>query len=201
LVDVHNTTPTVAVKQSAVELPVLEASQLCPPPSKHLAALISPSKVPRRVERGPDPALDPVYRYHPEAPAVAIAKSIVRPAQENFKNFSAALGARFGQKGWAATGPNELEPPPAKKAKKKKKKGTTRGSGFSQPSSPIPSLLPAFGQSGRAGSPLLKSEMSRFGFDSTALETTSVEQIVTTGCHPNCADIYCPGGCSEDKCD
>ncbi|KAJ7918686.1 hypothetical protein B0H13DRAFT_1991250, partial [Mycena leptocephala] len=200
LVDVHNTTPIVAVKQSAVELPVLEASQLCPLPSKHLAALISPSKVPRRVERGPDPALDPVYHYHPEAPAVAIAKSIVRPAQENFKNFSAALGARFGQKGWAATGPNELAPPPAKKAKKKKKKGITRGSGFSQPSSPIPSLLPAFGQSGRAGSPLLKSEMSRFGFDSTALETTSVEQIVTTGCHPNCADIYCPGGCSEDKC-
>ncbi|KAJ7814648.1 hypothetical protein B0H13DRAFT_2139929 [Mycena leptocephala] len=107
----------------------------------------------------------------------------------------------FGQKGWAATGPNELAPPPAKKAKKKKKKGITRGSGFSQPSSPIPSLLPAFGQSGHAGSPLLKSEMSRFDFDSTALETTSVEQIVTTGCHPNCADIYCPGGCSEDKCD
>jgi len=103
---------------TARDNPVFGASQLRPSPGRHFSALISPTKVPRRfVDRGPNP----IYHYDPEAPAVAIAKSIVRPAQDDFKNFSAALGARFEQKGWAVDGPNELAP--AKKKGEKKKAG------------------------------------------------------------------------------
>ncbi|KAJ6581282.1 hypothetical protein B0H19DRAFT_1114572 [Mycena capillaripes] len=177
LADVHNTTPIRTEMRRVIEIPVL-ASQLGLPPGKHLTALISPVKVLRQIDRGPDP----VYQYHPEAPAVAVRKSIVRPAQDDFKNFSAALDVKFGQKGWAPTGPNELAPAPAKKSKKKKKKAITKGP--SVPPSPIPNLLSTFKPTDCTNSLSTRPE-------------PSAERIVSTGCHPNCADIYCPGGCSE----
>ncbi|KAJ7636000.1 hypothetical protein DFH06DRAFT_1336155 [Mycena polygramma] len=178
--DVHNT-PTQIAKHSAIGIPVLEA-----PPSKHLAALLSPAKASRRVDRGSGP----VYGYHPEAPAVAIAKSIVCPAQDDFKNFSAALAAKFGQKGWAATELNELTPAMKKGKKKKKKKGVANAP--SVPPSPNPNS--ASDQAYHAASTSTRPESVR---DSLALENNFNERIVNTGCHPNCADIYCPGGCIE----
>ncbi|KAJ7604049.1 hypothetical protein DFH06DRAFT_1349750 [Mycena polygramma] len=180
--DVHNT-PTQTAKHSAIGIPVLEAHQMS---SKHLAALISPGKASRRVDRGSGP----VYGYHPEAPAVAIAKSIVRPAQDDFKNFSAALAAKFGQKGWAATELNELTPAMKKGKKKKKKKGVANAP--SVPPSPNPNS--ASDQAYHAASTSTRPESVR---DSLALENNFNERIVNTGCHPNCADIYCPGGCTE----
>ncbi|KAJ7355497.1 hypothetical protein DFH08DRAFT_852591 [Mycena albidolilacea] len=148
LTDVPNTPPVMRTKQH--DVPVFEASLLRPPPDKHLSALISPTKVPRRVvEHGPNP----VYHYDMETPAIVIAKSIVRPAQDDFKNFSATLGARFEQKGWAVTGPNELEP-----AKKKGKKKRKRRQHPGVPPTPIFSILPAFEKTARGDLPPTKSQ-------------------------------------------
>ncbi|KAJ7460545.1 hypothetical protein FB451DRAFT_1269416, partial [Mycena latifolia] len=221
LSDVHNTATVVLMttEQDTNEAPeFLEASRLFPPSRIHLAALISPSKAPRLVDRGPDP----VYHYGPEAPAVAVAKSIARPVQDEFKNFSAGLGVKFGLRGWAAAGPNELAPP--KKNNKKKKKVVAKGThatpspspvtvlGVSCPPSPTAMLLPAFeprhDYSFKQPLPTpayQHQESSRFVIDSTlpsgiARESVSSERVVNTGCHPDCADIYCPGGCSGIEC-
>lgn len=222
LADMHNT-----AAQDAPEVSKRFAdSHLCPPSGIHsVAALISPSKAPRHVDRGPDP----VYHYHPKAPAVAIAKSIAHTAQDDFKGFSAALAAKFEQKGWAEGGPNELAPP-AKKNKKKKKKVAGMGApakipAYLAPSSsainphppspsvgkPTPSpLLPAFEETNSAEplSALLQdTKRSPVVIDLTLpseIDFGSVksarERVVNTGCHPDCGDIYCPGGCSAIEC-
>ncbi|KAJ7453920.1 hypothetical protein B0H11DRAFT_2069671 [Mycena galericulata] len=205
--DVHNT--ATIQKQDIFDLPVFDASQLCPPPNINLAALISPVKASRHVDRGPNP----VYHYHPEAPAVAIAKSIARPAQDDFKDFSAALGAKFELKGWPETGPNELAPR-VKKKKNKKKKVVANGRVQPKASvslalhrtaaprvlSPTTKLLPAFEETIRAD-PFLHSarpttpESSRFVIDLTSPDRGLASgERMNAGCHPDCADIYC-GDC------
>ncbi|KAJ7126607.1 hypothetical protein C8R43DRAFT_1028523 [Mycena crocata] len=217
LSDLHNTptTPTRAKKQ---DIPVFKGSHLHLPTPAHLAALISPSKAPRHVDHGPDP----VYHYHPKAPAVAIAKNIARPAQDDFKNFSMAIGAKFGAKGWAENGPNEFAPP-LKKQKKKKKKAVGRvskntwippvvparprpdsatGRQLSRPPSPVSEFLPAFEQTKRANpvaGPSLPTttpqhdEQPQVVIDLTI--DTPAELLVNRECRPDCRDIYCPGGC------
>ncbi|KAJ7695147.1 hypothetical protein B0H17DRAFT_1056585, partial [Mycena rosella] len=226
LSDVHNTAtiaPAPTTKQEEI-LEIFDAPPPRPPSRVDLAALISPSKAPRRADRGPNP----VYHYLPDTPAVAVAKSVARPVQDEFKNFSAALGAKFGLRGWAETGPNELAPP--KKTKKKKKKAaakgahatpyppvTVRGPRVSHPPSPSTTLLPAFEhkradpvQYPPSNTPAPQDrERPRFVIDLTLppgiarlAESVSSERAVSTGCHPDCADIYCPGGseCSGIKC-
>ncbi|KAJ7132040.1 hypothetical protein C8R44DRAFT_871037 [Mycena epipterygia] len=223
LSDMHNTatqgTPEVSKR--------LAASHLCPPSGIHsVAALISPSKAPRHVDRGPNP----VYHYDPKAPAVAIAKSIVHTAQDDFKGFSTALAARFEQKGWAEAGPNELAP--AKKNKKKKKKVAAMRTPAAPPMIPVyvaassfainppsPSvgkptprpLLPAFEETNSAeplSAPLQDKKRPPVVIDLTfpleidlgSVESASGERVVNNGCHPDCGDIYCPGGCSAIEC-
>ncbi|KAJ7763694.1 hypothetical protein B0H14DRAFT_2972218, partial [Mycena olivaceomarginata] len=126
LTDVPNTPPAMWTKKR--DVPVFEASLLRPPPDKHLSALISPTKVPRRVvEHGPNP----VYHYDTETPAIVIAKSIVRPAQDDFKNFSATLEGK-------------------KKRKRRQHPGV--------PPTPIFSILPAFEETARGDLPPTKSQ-------------------------------------------
>ncbi|KAJ7026301.1 hypothetical protein C8F04DRAFT_1125710 [Mycena alexandri] len=175
-----------------------EEDQYCRPCAPHLAALISPSKPQRRVARGPNP----VYRYHPDAPAVAIAKSIVRSAQNDFMNFSVALGAKLEGKGWATDGPNELAPPVLKnKPTKKKKKAGTKGI-RPKPSvcvvdsvSGIPKLLPAFKPTNCHAIYSTPQDMegSSSAFGPTAFRITPTERTVNI-CRSDCGDIYC-GGC------
>ncbi|KAJ7746953.1 hypothetical protein DFH07DRAFT_831965 [Mycena maculata] len=206
--DVRNTAATPTRKPDVFDLPVFDPSRLDPPPA-NLAALISPVKVPRHVDRGPNP----VYHYYAGAPAVAIAKSIARPAQDDFKNFSAALGAKFGLKGWSESAPNELAPR-VKKKKNKKKKVVVNGrvqpkvsvsmAGHrAAPPSTVKQLLPAFKQTNH-GNPLLRSPViidltSPLGVDRGVVKHASGERAVDAECHPDCADIYCPGGCSATK--
>ncbi|KAJ7743187.1 hypothetical protein B0H16DRAFT_1562206 [Mycena metata] len=186
LSDVHNTIPTT---------PVVDTFQPCAPPT-HLAALVSPSKPQRRVARGPNP----VYHYHADAPAVAIAESIVRSAQNDFMNFSVALGAKLEGKGWATDGPNELAPPVVEGKRKKKKKAGTKGiqpkpsisvaANISDSVSGIPKLLPAFHVIASTSQDI---EGSSFAFRPTAFGITSAERMVSI-CRADCGDIYC-GGC------
>ncbi|KAJ7257861.1 hypothetical protein B0H12DRAFT_459203 [Mycena haematopus] len=205
LVDMHNTPPPAAiVKDVVVELHdgLVRASRRRSPqhaflftpfripaypngpgPSPLVAALFSPTKVPRRfVDHGPSP----VYHYRPDTPAAVVGRSTVRLAQNDFMNFSSTLGARFEQKGWAAAGPNELA---AVKKGKKKRKAHAKDVQLKPPSLPpiqFPVSNPAFEQTVDSPSP---KPRARFVLDFTT-------PTISTACHPDCADIYCPGWCS-----
>ncbi|KAJ6485969.1 hypothetical protein C8R45DRAFT_1062780 [Mycena sanguinolenta] len=127
LADVHNTPPPVpTLKKDAVDGQASKRRSALGSPTKipirirtssQIAALFSPTKVSRRVA---DDGPSPVYLYCSDTPVAVVTKSTVRSAQCDFENFSATLGARFKQKGWAAIGPNELTLE-KKKGKKKKR--------------------------------------------------------------------------------
>ncbi|KAF8196649.1 hypothetical protein K438DRAFT_2016585 [Mycena galopus ATCC 62051] len=187
LADMHNTPPPArTVKKHVVDPSDFLASTFnSRSRPAQLAVLFSPTKIPRRVA-----GLNPVYDYCPEAPAAVVAKNIVRRAQNDFKDFSATLGARFEEKGWAVSGPSELA---AVKKKAKKRRNGRAGAKDPQPKppslppTPILDLLPAFEQL-ETGSPSTKPQ-DRIVIDLTVPTITPV-------CHPDCADVYCAGECS-----
>ncbi|KAJ6625026.1 hypothetical protein B0H10DRAFT_2005430 [Mycena sp. CBHHK59/15] len=224
--DVHNTPRTIM--QGSLKACPLQSCLPSGPRISALISPPRRSNASNCFARQPDRRA-PVYQYHPGAPAVAIAEGVVRPAQDAFKNFSAGLAVKFEMKGLAESGATGPMAPAKKKNKKKKKKvkglelknpvcaiagpSVIGELDVSQPPSPIMTLLPAFHPAECAAhSPRLSTttrpprSMARFVIDLTspsevdrALVESVLGQRIVNKCHPDCDDIYCPGGCSGNN--